>query len=168
MEPNSQTGEAGRPPRRRGAPRGNQNACKHGVYSLKTTRKIHALLERSGNFTVLQREMYAAFIRSQMVAIHDPHNDAVLNKTLKALVKLVCRHFRLDRKDGEGIMSAIQLVGRMLAALDVKELAVDAREPRREEGVFNDITDVASAFRTAESETFIEPVFVCRSTGAQS
>ncbi|MGI2335488.1 MAG: hypothetical protein ACRKGH_02450 [Dehalogenimonas sp.] len=117
-EPNPEADEAGQPPRRRGAPRGNQNARTHGFYSRQTTRNIRDRLRRYGGLSILDRELYVAFIQAQMVVKNAPHNDAVLSKTINALVDHVCRKYDLDQEDTERVMAAIQRVGEELTSLE--------------------------------------------------
>lgn len=119
-EPNPQAGEAGQPPRRRGAPRGNKNARTHGAYSRQLTRKIHDLVARCPNLPESNREVYVAFIRAQFVMTRAPHNEAVVNQTMNALVKTVCNRWFLDPYDQDALKDALQRVASDLSAMELE------------------------------------------------
>jgi hypothetical protein len=94
----------GRPSRRRpGAPKGNQNAMCHGFYSQGFSDDIRRKLSALGGVSALDRELYLAFLKMKLVMLHDPGNESLVNKTFRALAKMVCLKYGIGRRDRDGI-----------------------------------------------------------------
>ena len=77
------------PERKPGAPRGNQNARKHGFYSKKVTRKEQAYLEQASEIHGLSQEI--ALLRARIKVIQEtcPDDHELMLKALAALTRMI-------------------------------------------------------------------------------
>ena len=97
-------------PRRRGAPCGNKNACTHGFYSRHFVENARKELQQADKLSGLDRELYLAFWRVQLVLKNDPDNIAVQKKASAELIELVRLKYNIGVNDIEGITNALQKV----------------------------------------------------------
>lgn len=102
--------------KRRGAPKGNQNARKHGFYSRVLTREEKEDMERAVNLEGLDEEIALLRVKIKSVAEHDPENIALLAEALGTLYRLLQAKQRLSKEDKKGLKEAIGNV--------LKEIAV--------------------------------------------
>ena len=66
--------EASRPARRRGAPAGNRNACKHGFYSKNNTEANLNVLRENTDLGRADRVVFLAAWQVNAVKLRDPGN----------------------------------------------------------------------------------------------
>ena len=97
--------------RRRGAPSGNQNARRHGLYSRSFTKIVPQLLEPVADRSESEKELYLALVRMAMAFKYDPENTSLLEKTLKSLVRLTCLKYDVGRHDTAGIFLGVVRAG---------------------------------------------------------
>jgi uncharacterized protein YjcR len=77
-------------PKRPGAPKGNQNARKHGFYS-KTLAPWQQEMIASAADSSLDRQIALARSRIAAIVANDPKNMRVLNSAVTALARLLRR-----------------------------------------------------------------------------
>lgn len=102
--------------KRRGAPKGNQNARKHGFYSQVLTDEERDDLERAVHLEGLDEEIALLRVKIKSVAEHDPENITLLMEALATLYRLLQAKQRLSKEDKKGLKNAIGNV--------LKEIAV--------------------------------------------
>lgn len=109
---------SGAPPRRRGAPRGNQNARRHGAYSRYFEQELREKLSKAADLPALDRELYLALIHAGKVVHNPPDNERVVNRLTARLVMLICLKYDLSPDDREGIVIAVDKAADNLSRLE--------------------------------------------------
>jgi hypothetical protein len=96
-----------------GAPKGNQNARKHGYYSKVITASQAAALPAMTEVKDLDNEIALVRVKISEIIQHPPKNDALLFRATSLLNRLYLAREGLARLDGkritriyEGIVSA--------------------------------------------------------------
>jgi hypothetical protein len=85
--------------RRRGAPRGNQNARKHGYYSSIITEKEKQALSALPHLTAGDAEITVLTLRLQSILEHDTANIRLIVRAFLALARLVLARCQLTNAD---------------------------------------------------------------------
>jgi hypothetical protein len=93
--------------RKRGAPRGNQNARKHGFYSrvLDSTEKRD--LKQAGNVAGLDQEIDLLRVKLKSVLEHDPANVHLMSEAAVSLARLLRTREHLIKNDRNSFRKAI-------------------------------------------------------------
>jgi hypothetical protein len=99
--------------RRRGAPKGNKNAARHGFYSRKNFEANMAFLKENTDFGRADREIFLAIRKIAEVELRDPSNESLQLKVLNCFLKLVMRKYGItDKRDEEALGNALDQVER--------------------------------------------------------
>jgi hypothetical protein len=103
---------------RGGAPRGNQNARKHGLYSKVLTPEEQAALPEAGALNGLDREIAIVRIKIGGILANDPHNAGALRLSTLLLARLMrVRKLLETRVKAKESSAASAAVRRYLARL---------------------------------------------------
>ena len=103
---------------RRGAPRGNQYARKHGAYSRYFDQELRERLSRAADMPVIDRELYLALIHAGRVVSDPPENERVMKRVNARLLALLCLKYDLRPDDQAGISAAVGMAVDKLARLE--------------------------------------------------
>lgn len=100
---------------KRGAPRGNQNARKHGFYSRVLDDDEQRDLKLAVCVDGLDEEI--ALLRTKIKAVlrHDPDNFKLIMQAMAALARLVRTRYNISQRDKQGLKEAIANVLRDVA-----------------------------------------------------
>ena len=100
---------------KRGAPRGNQNARKHGFYSRVLDDDEQLDLKLAVCVDGLDEEI--ALLRTKIKAVlrHDPDNFKLIMQAMAALARLVRTRCNISQRDKQGLKEAIANVLRDVA-----------------------------------------------------
>ena len=118
--------EQAAPVRKRGAPRGNQNARKHGFYSrvLDEAEQIDFVL--ATRVQGLDDEIALLRVKIKSVLRHDPQNVELIMQATNTLARLLRTRYHITRQDKMGLKEAIFNVLRDVAVpLGIVKAAVD-------------------------------------------
>jgi len=101
--------------KRRGAPKGNQNARKHGFYS-KVLDEVERLdFELATGVDGIDDEIALLRVKIKSVLEHDPENIRLIMQATDALAKLVKTRYNISKEDKKGLKEAIANVLRDIA-----------------------------------------------------
>jgi len=113
---NNETGslpeEAGK---RRGAPRGNQYARKHGFYSRVLDEAEQRDFERATGVEGFDDEIALLRVKIKSLVAHDPDNIALIMQAINTLARMVSARYSLSKKDKKGLKEAVGNVLRDVA-----------------------------------------------------
>jgi len=98
-----------------GAPRGNQNARKHGFYSRVLDEAERLDFERATNVEGLDDEIALLRVKIKSLLAHDPENIKLIMQATNTLVRLVRTRYNISRDDRKGLKEAIVNVLRDVA-----------------------------------------------------
>ena len=102
-----------RDPRKRGAPKGNKNAARHGFYSRQSLEANLAFLKEHTDLGRADREIFLAARTVNEVKLRDPSNELLYSKALNCFLKLVMRKYGIANKhDDEALSFALAQVER--------------------------------------------------------
>lgn len=98
-----------------GAPKGNQNARKHGFYSkvLDETEQLDFML--ATGVEGIDDEVALLRVKIKSLITHDPDNIVLICKAINTLARVVAAKYNLHRKDKQGLRDAIGNVLRDVA-----------------------------------------------------
>lgn len=101
--------------RKRGAPKGNQNARKHGFYSKVLDEKEQVAFDQAIFVEGIDEEI--ALLRVKMISLleRDPENIKLISQATNTLIKLMLIKSDVDRKDPKSMKTAIYAVLRDVA-----------------------------------------------------
>jgi hypothetical protein len=101
--------------RKRGAPKGNQNARKHGFYSkvLDETEKLD--FAYATGVEGLDEEIALLRVKIKSLISHDPDNLKLIMQATNTLARLVRTRYNIGKKDKKGLKEAIRNVLRDIA-----------------------------------------------------
>ena len=101
--------------RKRGAPRGNQNARKHGFYSrvLDESEKLDFTL--ATGVEGIDDEIALLRVKIKSLVAHEPDNIALIMQAINTLARVVSTKYNLSKKDKQGLKEAIGHVLRDVA-----------------------------------------------------
>ena len=101
--------------RKRGAPKGNQNARKHGFYSKVLDEAERLDLELATGVEGIDDEIALLRVKIKSVLAHDPDNIKLIMQATNALARLVRTKYNISKKDKKGLKEAIANVLRDIA-----------------------------------------------------
>jgi len=100
---------------RRGAPKGNQNARKHGFYSKVLDEAEQLDLELATGVEGIDDEIALLRVKIKSILAHDPDNVKLIMQATNALARLVKTKYNISKKDKKGLKEAIANVLRDIA-----------------------------------------------------
>jgi uncharacterized protein YjcR len=95
---------------KRGAPPGNQNARKHGFYSMVLDEEEQLDFEQATLVEGLDDEIAMLRVRIKSVLRHDPDNMKLIAQATNALARLVSTKYNIRKDDKNGLREAINNV----------------------------------------------------------
>lgn len=95
---------------KRGAPAGNQNARKHGFYSMVLDEEEQLDFEQATLVEGLDDEIAMLRVRIKSVLRHDPDNMKLIAQATNALARLVSTKYNIRKDDKNGLREAINNV----------------------------------------------------------
>jgi hypothetical protein len=112
MEQNPMVDSTGK---KRGAPRGNQNARKHGFYSRVLDEAERLDFEQATDVEGLDDEIALLRVKIKSLLAHDPENIRLIMQAANTLVRLVRTKYNISQDDKKGLKAAIVNVLRDVA-----------------------------------------------------
>ena len=101
--------------KKRGAPKGNQNARKHGFYS-KVLDEVEQLdFELATGVEGIDDEIALLRVKIKSILAHEPDNVRLIMQVTNALARLVRVKYNISKKDKKGLKEAIGNVLRDIA-----------------------------------------------------
>ena len=101
--------------RKRGAPRGNQNARKHGFYSPVLDETGRQDFEKAALVEGIDEEIALLRVKLKSVVEHDPDNIKLIMQAAESLSRLLRTKYNLNKSDKKGLKEAIGNVLRDVA-----------------------------------------------------
>ena len=101
--------------RKRGAPKGNQNARKHGFYSKVLDEAEQFDLELASDVNGIDDEIALLRVKIKSVLEKDPENIKLIMQATNTLARLVRTRYNISSKDKKGLKEAIGNVLRDVA-----------------------------------------------------
>jgi hypothetical protein len=101
---------------KKGAPRGNQNARKHGFYSKVLDESEQLDFARAAGVEGIDEEIALLRVKIKSLIAHDPDNITLIMRAINTLARVVSTKYKLSRKDKKGLKEAMGNV--------LKEIAV--------------------------------------------
>jgi hypothetical protein len=93
--------------KKRGAPRGNQNARKHGFYSRVLDEAERLDFEQATDVEGLDEEIALLRVKIKSLLVHDPENIRLIMQATNTLVRLVRTRYSISQDDKKGLKEAI-------------------------------------------------------------
>ena len=100
---------------KRGAPKGNQNARKHGFYSRALNEVEQLDFEKATKVDGIDEEIALLRVKIKSVLEHDPENIKLLIQATNTLIRLVRTRYNIGKEDKQGLKEAISIVLRDVA-----------------------------------------------------
>ncbi|MFH0913986.1 MAG: hypothetical protein V1849_01695 [Chloroflexota bacterium] len=107
--------ELGPNEKRRGAPKGNQNARKHGFYSRVLDETEQADFEQATRVEGIDEEIALLRVKLKSILRNDPENVKLIMQATNSLERLLRTKYNLRKEDKKGLMEAIGNVLRDVA-----------------------------------------------------
>jgi len=101
--------------RKRGAPKGNQNARKHGFYSKVLDESEQLDFALATGVEGIDDEVALLRVKIKSLIAHDPDNITLIMQAINTLARVVSTKYNLSRKDKKGLKEAIGNVLRDIA-----------------------------------------------------
>jgi len=101
--------------RKRGAPKGNQNARKHGFYSKVLDAAEQLDLELASGVEGIDDEIALLRVKIKSVLEHDPENIKLIVEATNTLARLVKTRYNITKEQKKGLKEAIGNVLRDVA-----------------------------------------------------
>jgi hypothetical protein len=101
--------------RKRGAPKGNQNARKHGFYSKVLDESEQLDFELATGVEGIDDEIALLRVKIKSLIAHDPDNITLIMQAINTLARVVSTRYNLSKKDTHGLREAIGNVLRDVA-----------------------------------------------------
>ncbi len=101
--------------RKRGAPKGNQNARKHGFYSRVLNEAERLDFELATGVEGIDDEIALLRVKIKSILENDPENIKLIMQATNALAKLVRTRYNISKEDKKGLKEAIGNVLRDVA-----------------------------------------------------
>jgi len=101
--------------RKCGAPKGNQNARKHGFYSRVLDEAEQLDLELATDVEGIDDEIALLRVKIKSVLAHDPDNVNLIMQAANTLARLVRIKYNISKEDKKGLKEAIGNVLRDIA-----------------------------------------------------
>ena len=109
--------------RKKGAPKKNQNARKHGFYSRVLTEAEKLEMQGALDITGIVEEIALLRVKIQSILANDPENIRLIMSATNILARLVRTRYNLEPKQGKGLKEAIGNVMKDIAVpLGIKYL----------------------------------------------
>ena len=100
---------------KRGAPKGNQNARKHGFYSKVLDEAERLDFELATGVEGIDDEIALLRVKIKSLLEHDPENIKLIMQATDTLAKLVRTRYNIGKEDRKGLKEAIGNVLRDVA-----------------------------------------------------
>jgi hypothetical protein len=101
---------AERAKRKRGAPKGNQNARKHGFYAKVLDEAEQLDFELAAGVEGFDDEIALLRVKIKSLLANDPENLKLLMAATNTLVRLVNTKYKISREQKQGLKEAIENV----------------------------------------------------------
>jgi len=101
--------------RKRGAPKGNQNARKHGFYSKVLDEAEQLDFELAAGVEGIDDEIALLRLKIKSLLEHDPENIRLIMQATNTLERLIRTRYRISKEQGKGLKEAIRNVLRDVA-----------------------------------------------------
>ncbi len=101
--------------RKRGAPKGNQNARKHGFYSNVLDEAEKLDFELAAGVEGIDDEIALLRVKIKSLLEHDPENIKLIMQATNTLAGLVKTRYKISKEQGKGLKEAIGNVLRDVA-----------------------------------------------------
>ena len=101
--------------RKRGAPRGNQNARKHGFYSKVLDEAERLDFELATGVEGIDDEIALLRVKIKSLLEHDPENIKLIMQVANTLARLVKTRYNITKEQKKGLKEAIGNVLRDVA-----------------------------------------------------
>ncbi len=101
--------------RKRGAPKGNQNARKHGFYSKALDKAEQLDFELATGVEGIDDEIALLRVKIKSILEHDPENIGLIMEATNTLAKLVKTRYNITKEQKKGLKEAIGNVLRDVA-----------------------------------------------------
>ncbi len=101
--------------KKRGAPRGNQNARKHGFYSRVLDEAERLDFELATGVEGIDDEIALLRVKIKSLIAHDPDNIKLIMQATNTLARLIRTEYNISKKDKKGLKEAITNVLRDVA-----------------------------------------------------
>jgi len=101
--------------RKRGAPKGNQNARKHGFYSRVLDETEQLDFELATGVEGIDDEIALLRVKIKSILGNDPDNIKLIMQATNTLAKLVRTRYNISKEDKKGLKEAIGNVLRDVA-----------------------------------------------------
>ena len=98
--------------RKRGAPKGNQNARKHGFYSKVLDEAERFDLELASGVEGIDDEIALLRVKIKSLIAHEPDNIKLIMQATNTLARLVKTRFNISKEQKKGLREAIGNVPR--------------------------------------------------------
>ena len=102
-------------PGKRGAPKGNQNARKHGFYSKVLDAVEQEDFKTATSVEGIDDEIALLRVKIKSLITHDPDNIKLIMQATNTLARLVRTKYNISKKDKQGLKEAIGNVLRDIA-----------------------------------------------------
>ena len=100
---------------KRGAPKGNQNARKHGFYSKVLDETEQMDFVQATGVEGIDDEIALLRVKIKSLIAHDPDNITLIMQAINTLSRIVSTKYNLSKKDKKGLKEAIGNVLRDVA-----------------------------------------------------
>jgi len=100
---------------KRGAPKGNQNARKHGFYSKVLDEAERLDFERATGVEGIDDEIALLRVKIKSLLERDPENIKLIMQATNTLARLVRTRYNISKEDKKGLKEAIGNVLRDVA-----------------------------------------------------
>ena len=101
--------------RRRGAPKGNQNARKHGFYSKVLDEAERLDFDLISGVNGIDDEIALLRVKIKSILEHDPENIKLIMEATNTLARLIRTRYNITREQKKGLKEAIGNVLRDVA-----------------------------------------------------
>ena len=101
--------------RKRGAPKGNQNARKHGFYSKVLDEAERLDFELASGVDGIDDEIALLRVKIKSILEHDPENIKLIMRVTNTLERLVRTRYNISKEQKKGLKEAIGNVLRDVA-----------------------------------------------------
>jgi uncharacterized protein YjcR len=106
---------SGKAERKRGAPKGNQNARKHGFYSNVLDEAEQLDFELVTGVEGIDDEIALLRVKIKSILENDPENIKLIMQATNTLAKLIRTKYNISKEDKKGLKEAIGNVLRDIA-----------------------------------------------------